>query len=609
MKSQKGIGTSKMRIVKTIAVILALGAVALPVLSCTKSDSNTTSQTLTQTVRRGNISIDILGSGNLALSQKEDLAFEIAGYVAEITVEAGDAVKKGQVLATLDTSDWEDLLDTLQDKLTATRRTLTAKQRALTDKQRQVTEVELEVTTAERLVATKELAARQAKVRLQTAEYDLSVIADVKKAQDAVDKAENDLKIAEALLWERVNISQPTAAERDWWTLKVNEAKEILANAQQDLSYILSGTSLRITTPVALEVATKTLAVEEAHRQVDDAQVAIQNAQKGVEDAKQAVEDAKQDVVDAQNAVDDAQKAVENAQKALDKARSESPEVKAPFDGFITNVKVQGGDDVAKGTVAVTIADPAKFEAKIPVNETDIYKLKVGGNATIKVDALPQVTLLAKITHIAPTPVSQSAQSGVVNYEVTVEVESAQTQSTSTTGTAGATGRTWQGAGQGITQEQVLQRLDDAVKSGQMTEEQATQIRQRMQQAGQAGQSQNAAPAQQTGSDTGFEMSQLKEGLTVTVTITVQGKTNVLLVPNQAITRQGTNNTVQVMVNGVAQTRSIQTGIANSQYTEVTEGLSEGDQVTIPLSTAPATSTSGQPGGGAGGFIMRAPGR
>jgi multidrug resistance efflux pump len=42
----------------------------------------------------------------------------------------------------------------------------------------------------------------------------------------------------------------------------------------------------------------------------------------------------------------DAQSTLEDAQKDLDEARSLSPEIKAPFDGFITTVNGKGGDEV-----------------------------------------------------------------------------------------------------------------------------------------------------------------------------------------------------------------------------------------------------------------------
>ncbi len=88
---------------------------------------------------------------------------------------------------------------------------------------------------------------------------------------------------------------------------------------------------------------------------------------------------------------------------------------------------------------------------------------------------------------------------------------------------------------------------------------------------------------------------QLREGLTVTVSIIVDEKNSVLLVPTRTITRQGRQAYVQVLAaNGALEQRAIQTGISDFQFTEVTEGLSEGEEIVVPNSTAtrPTTSTS-----------------
>lgn len=74
----------------------------------------------------------------------------------------------------------------------------------------------------------------------------------------------------------------------------------------------------------------------------------------------------------------------------------------------------------------------------------------------------------------------------------------------------------------------------------------------------------------------------LREGLTLTVSIPVEKRENVLLVPNRAITRRGGDTFVQVIKDGVVTETMIKTGINNWQWTEVVSGLNEGDKVVIP---------------------------
>ena len=91
---------------------------------------------------------------------------------------------------------------------------------------------------------------------------------------------------------------------------------------------------------------------------------------------------------------------------------------------------------------------------------------------------------------------------------------------------------------------------------------------------------------------------QLREGLTVTVTIIVEEKTDVLLVPNAAITSEGGQSYVQVVTaSGATEQRAIKTGITDYQFTEITDGLKEGEQVLVPqgTTTTSTTTSSGPP--------------
>ena len=93
------------------------------------------------------------------------------------------------------------------------------------------------------------------------------------------------------------------------------------------------------------------------------------------------------------------------------------------------------------------------------------------------------------------------------------------------------------------------------------------------------------------------ENFQLREGLTVTVSIIVAQKSDVLLVPNTAITTQLGQSYVQVLTaDGAVEKRAIETGTSNWQYTEVTEGLSEGEKIVVPQGTTTTTSTTEQQG-------------
>jgi macrolide-specific efflux system membrane fusion protein len=388
----------KKRVSKIILAAVFCGVVAFLLINFLKPGSAPALQYQTATVQAGNLTVEISGSGNLALSSTEDVAFEMAGTVQEVLVEEGDSVEQGQVLARLDTSERES-----------------------------------ELTGLERALLQAKISLKNARLTLERAEED-----------DNADPLDIDVKEL-----------QVTLAEGN----------------------------------------------------------------------------------------------LEDAEEALEEATNASPEVSAPFDGFITKVNVSGGDEVKKGTVAATIADPDKFEVDILVSEMDISEVEKGGRATLQADAISGITFPAEVTYIAPTA---TIQSGVVNYQVTVEVGS-------------------------------LSDISQVLPSGMTPPDGFTPP------AGWG----NSSTTQAVGT---FEAIQLRDGLTVTVNIIVDQRTNVLVVPNGAITTLGGRSYVEVLSpDGTIETRAIRTGITDYVNTEVTDGLNEGEKVIVPQGT---TTTTEQQGGG-----------
>ena len=71
----------------------------------------------------------------------------------------------------------------------------------------------------------------------------------------------------------------------------------------------------------------------------------------------------------------------------------------------------------------------------------------------------------------------------------------------------------------------------------------------------------------------------LKPDMTVNATLYLNKRSAVLTVPNQAIGREGGRKVVRVMENGKGVARTIKTGWKDGQYTEVVEGVREGELV------------------------------
>lgn len=589
-----------MKLLKTALSVAIIGIIMF-LLGCASSSSRAAVQTQEATAKKGNIRIDITASGNLAFSEKESLSFKMGGTVSEVLVEAGDSVRQGQELVKMNAEGWEEKLDVLRDQVTAA--------------ERQVPVREREVARAERQVAVKELAARQAQLDLQTAEYNVSQIADVKTAQDTVDNIEYELNTARSMLQASMlgNTSNSTA-----WNLQVAYLNARLTQAKKDLQAILTGASSKVTGDVTLAVAKSQLQVEQSRRSLVEALVAV-------EDARVAVEEAR-------NTLDTARATLAKAAKNLKEATGYKTIIAAPFSGIVTKLSVLEGGEVRKDATVIEVANPGRFEAEVLVGEMDIFQVHEGGQATVQLSAASGTSLTARITRISPTA---TVQQGVVNYKVKVEVLSQNATAARATQSQNATAPQVGGAA-----GQIPEQLRAAIAEGRITQAQVEEMMRRRQEAGFApgqaglpgfgqralpGASSNASARQPVTGQQGTQRTfgqqqtsssnstlQLREGLTVTVNIVITEKTGVLLVPNRAITRQNGQTTVKVTKDGQVETRAVVVGINDFQNTEILEGLSEGEKMVITQTTTTSTSGTqnrqGQPQGPRlfpGGGIIR----
>ena len=92
----------------------------------------------------------------------------------------------------------------------------------------------------------------------------------------------------------------------------------------------------------------------------------------------------------------------------------------------------------------------------------------------------------------------------------------------------------------------------------------------------------------------------LKAGMTANASVVVSQVTDVLVVPNSAISRSGSTNYVtRLQKDGKTQVRvPVETGVVGDTSTEVTAGLVEGDRVLLPSTRLSGGQTTNGRGGG-----------
>jgi HlyD family secretion protein len=141
---------------------------------------------------------------------------------------------------------------------------------------------------------------------------------------------------------------------------------------------------------------------------------------------------------------------LEQAQKALEGYKEQLmwTEILAPFNGTIVDIYVKEGQEIlssmsitataeasTQGAAvstsggaappAIHLVDTHTVEMDGVVDEIDIYKVKVGQEAIITVDAIPDVELKGRVTFVSPFGTQET---GVVEFPVTISLEPTETE-------------------------------------------------------------------------------------------------------------------------------------------------------------------------------------
>jgi len=141
----------------------------------------------------------------------------------------------------------------------------------------------------------------------------------------------------------------------------------------------------------------------------------------------------------AQTARDVAKSTYESSQHEIERAEAGSSQARdqlskttiySPIDGMITVLNSKLGERVVAtnqfaGTEVMRVADPAHMEARVDVNENDVVTVKIGDQASVKIDAYRDRRFRGTVQQIANTGKTTGAgtQEEVTNFEVKIRID------------------------------------------------------------------------------------------------------------------------------------------------------------------------------------------
>jgi HlyD family secretion protein len=329
----------------------------------------------TATITKGSLLATVNATGNIQPESEVKLSFAAPGKVAEVRVTRGDAVKKGDVLAKLDTVDLETAL-----------------------------------------------AQAQAGLVIATANYSRTVEGpldtDVKAAEAALAAAANNYSKLKGGPEQADIAAAETALRNAEAALKQAQAANDLAYKANPQGYPSSPTIAQLEQARNNLEAAK-LQYDKVLRGADKAQIAT--ALQQIQEAKAQLEKVKQPArqYDIDQALAERRKAevqVQQAQRRLDQAV-----LVAPSDGVVAAVNIKAGE-IAGAQPVVTLVDTSVLHIDITVDEIDVAKVKPEQEVVVTLDALPNTSLKGRVNRIAST---STTVNGVVSYNVRVVIDKA----------------------------------------------------------------------------------------------------------------------------------------------------------------------------------------
>src|ERR1035441_5975548 len=346
----------------------------------------------------------IVVSGNIELTEV-NIAFKTAGRLIERTVDEGDAVKKGQIVARLD-----------RDQLLAQRAGEAA---ALAPAQAQLAQAQ---TALEWERATLAGDLEQRKADLASNESRLLELkngsrpqeiqesrAAVEAAQSELDRAKRDWDRSQTL-YKNDDIS---TAQYDQYRNRWESADAALKQAQQRAALVQAGPRVEI--------------VQAAQGQVEKMRGALKMAEANTLE----IQRREQELVTRRAEIERSRASV-----ALIDAQLADTIAYSPVDGVVLVKSADVGEVLGVGTTVVTVGDIDHPWLRGYVNETALGKIKVGAKAKVTTDSYPgkvydgRVSFIASEAEFTPKQIQTQEERVKLVYRIKIELDNPDRKST-----------------------------------------------------------------------------------------------------------------------------------------------------------------------------------
>lgn len=417
----------------------------------------------TAAAKHGDVLSSVSANGVFQAVTTVDVKSNVGGKVVELTVDEGDRVEAGQLIAKIDQTDPLANLDSAKADFSSYRSKVDQSKQALTMQQLTTTanirsaEQALESSRQKLLQAGQQAkvqprltreSIRQAQSALESAQATLKQtrnalvpqqIASAKalydQAQAAYVKAEKSVNREHALLEKGfVSKSDVDDAEAQYSEAKaqVESAKSKLDTIREQSDQDINSAEAKVRQASSELESALANKVQDSIKQQDmiAANAALKQAVANLNATRAAAyqdQMKREDLLQAQSQLQKSQASLKTAQTQVNYTT-----ITAPRAGVVVKKYVEKGSIVTAGQQAyggsssgvtiVELADVSRMQVLAQVDETDIGKISMHQRVNVTVDACPGEKFPARVIKIAPQAV---VNSNVTTVPVTVELDRA----------------------------------------------------------------------------------------------------------------------------------------------------------------------------------------
>jgi HlyD family secretion protein len=342
----------------------------------------------------------ILVSGNIELTQV-DIAFKTPGRLIERTVDEGDNVQKGMIIARLDREQLLRQRETAEASLQTSQALLAEAESAL-KWQRETMQADLQLRNADLSAAESQLLQLKNGSRPQEIQ---EAKAAVDAAQSQYDQAKKDWDRAQTL-YKDDDIS---TSQHDQFRTRFESAEANLKQAKERAALVLAGP--------------RSETIEAASAQVERARASLK-----IGEANSIETTRREQEIAARRA--DIERA--RAQIALIDTQLADTVAVSPISGVVLVKAADVGEVLGPGTSVVTVGDIDHPWLRAYIREQDLGRVKLGSKARVTTDSFPgkayngRVSFISSEAEFTPKQIQTTEERVKLVYRIKIDIENPQ---------------------------------------------------------------------------------------------------------------------------------------------------------------------------------------